>query len=401
MLKETDGDKEITRYEGRHKRAYFNLDGISFTVTGNIVAAKSAVLHARALMRQTELVNVNNYEQAWNSMRLNNGTEIKVNINHGIKRASIYAPPPATATQVQRRKKDESFDGIVLGVRLENHGGWLVTSGLNWDGVMAAQIDPKEGQDLCLQRPSRFYQYDNGPTIEQITSLEQIGIYDIKQRVEVSDGYRTETIYTDGTGKALKTHTGLNQHPIDWHTSGTFITEGMNMLTFKLPYAEEVIEIGTGCAGAIVRNQEGYQDDETYLLLYYLSTFTTVREWPYFISETMERILYAETAEGTFELERYIQYGTDEPSWAFKSPSCGIYNYRGRPVYVFSWSFTESTADESVPEFYNLGAIYQNELILSERFEGDHERVSIFDSANVYGKYSNGISFAAQLRTIF
>lgn len=106
MIKKTDGDKEITTIEGRHERAYFNLDGISFTVIGNLEVAKGAIHQARLLMRKTELLNVNNHEQAWDSLRLNNGTGIKVNINHGIKRALIYNPPAPTQIEKKEPKKE-------------------------------------------------------------------------------------------------------------------------------------------------------------------------------------------------------------------------------------------------------------------------------------------------------
>lgn len=74
-------------------RRYFNLNGISFTLLGDIEQAKGLVGYAQKIMFLNEISNANNLEQAWNKRRFDNGAEVKVAVNHGRKSAEIYFPP--------------------------------------------------------------------------------------------------------------------------------------------------------------------------------------------------------------------------------------------------------------------------------------------------------------------
>lgn len=124
-----DMDQDQTRY--------FNQDGIRFTVSGDIPEAKKAVLQAKLLLRKTELMNTEGLEQAWNSIRLENGTDIHVGINHGIKTAKIYSPPtPKRLVKPKRPPRKEPIvryvpafhtydaDGKWLGITVCMSGKW-------------------------------------------------------------------------------------------------------------------------------------------------------------------------------------------------------------------------------------------------------------------------------------
>jgi hypothetical protein len=101
-------------------RRFYNIDGIEVTLDGDVQAARKAIHPARLLMMKTRMMNTENLEQVSNKMRLDNGTEIHVSINHGIKKAFIYAPPvPPLPTKakfpIEKVQNRYPVLGILLG----------------------------------------------------------------------------------------------------------------------------------------------------------------------------------------------------------------------------------------------------------------------------------------------
>lgn len=126
------------------RRRYFNLKGISFTLTGDIEQAKGLVGYASKLMFLTDLANNNNIEQVVNHRRLKTGAEIKVGINHGRKSANIYYPPAQIQEPIKKDEEIQEFWRFVPAICINNgagKGSWQdegkisVCTSADWKGV--------------------------------------------------------------------------------------------------------------------------------------------------------------------------------------------------------------------------------------------------------------------------
>jgi hypothetical protein len=122
-------------------KEYLNVKGIRTTLIGDTKVAREFLHDMTNLFFRMELVNVSRLPQYWLDEQLDNGGEIRVQINHGIKMAYIYIPPTAPAPEKKKlRYEIESFyvkyvpahhvydaDGNWLGIAVHESGEWSQT----------------------------------------------------------------------------------------------------------------------------------------------------------------------------------------------------------------------------------------------------------------------------------
>jgi len=106
----------------RSDRRYFNLNGISFELYGDVEQARRIVPAAQRLMFKTKLTNTQGLRQLRNEAMLGNGIEIRVSSVFGDDRAKIYYPPgPPVGVKPKERIITRKRMYPVLGISLSPH----------------------------------------------------------------------------------------------------------------------------------------------------------------------------------------------------------------------------------------------------------------------------------------
>jgi hypothetical protein len=404
-------------------RRYFNMDGISYSLSGDLEAAWKIRNLAKRLMFVTKTANTHNLDQVWNTTRLDNGSLVKVRSIFGRDFAEIYVPPQIEIPV----KKIETWETITpnvwpaVAITLEDHGGWLVMGGVDWEGPRWVHLDPEEDQNLFIYELMRD---DKTETETQVLPLKQIGVHDIL--LNGPNIERVDTVYSQGTGAILKRYQGSYQEETWFHVRTAFTTISLRTFplsprTWPLPPENEDLEEGyRSNSAAIVRGANGYADDENYVVLYKIAKVVWNNT-----GFTFSGTVYVETNDDVFEIDTYYNHNdytfTDALGGGQLSSAkdeyychcCNIYDFYGEPVYVFCLS-RKYVGDDFIssmdgrPEYFIFGAIFKGKLVLSEWIEGDrsgadpeedptHYPVNIFGSLEKYGKYSRGTAIAAEV----
>lgn len=144
---------------------HFNLYGMHFILSGDLVEARRRAFLARKLMFQTKLINVNNLDIIQNNLRLDDGTNIYVLSQHGLDTAKIFVPP--TVTPEEPRVREETsviyYPAFEAYNADQEHIGYVIARGGGWQSPYEFVSMPEIDEIDPFEWGQWFYSFDSQP----------------------------------------------------------------------------------------------------------------------------------------------------------------------------------------------------------------------------------------------